>query len=274
MLRYLLLPLLLLVASCAKLPKEKYNQFDMDIELVEMEGHTMIQIKNPILAPLRIWVSSDLDTIQNQLESTEMPIVFSPLADTSIQVLGLGLSMENFSFRIGIGDPAYQVSAKSLALPFQQGSSYNLMQGYNSKPSHNTDYSRYAFDFDLEIGDTICAATGGFVVGVIEGYSKGGENKKWRPYANFITLFDPSTGLYTQYVHLDHMGSLVELGDTVALGQAIGISGSTGYSTDPHLHFNVLKTVNTGQIMISMPLDSIGNYKVSDLRRGQSMIND
>ena len=274
MLRYLLLPLLLLVASCANLPKEKYNQFNLDIELVEQEGHTMIQVKNPILAPLRIWVSSDLDTIQNQLSSTKMPLVLNPLADTSIQLLGLGLSMENFSFRIGIGDPAHQVSVQSLALPFQQGASYNLMQGYNSKPSHNTDYSRYAFDFDLAIGDTICAATSGFVVGVIEEYSKGGKDKKWRDYANFVTLFDPVSGIYTQYVHLDYMGSLVELGDTVVLGQAIGISGSTGYSTDPHLHFNVLRTVNTGQIMISMPLDSIGNYKVSDLRRGQSLVND
>ncbi len=112
------------------------------------------------------------------------------------------------------------------------------------------------------------------MVGVIEEYSKGGKDKKWRNYANFVTLFDPESGIYTQYVHLDHMGSLVELGDTVAFGQAIGISGSTGYSTAPHLHFNVLKTVNTGQIMISMPLDSIGNYKVSDLRRGQSLVND
>lgn len=274
MLRYSLLPLLLLVASCTNLPKEKYNQFKLDIELVELGEYTMIEVKNPILAPLRIWVSSDLDTIQNKLKSIEMPIVLSPLADTSIQLLGLGLSRENFSFRIGIGDPFHQASVQRLALPFQQGASYNLMQGYNSKPSHNTDYSRYAFDFDLEIGDTICAATGGFVVGVIEGYSKGGNNKKWRPYANFITLFDPSVGIYTQYVHLDYMGSFVELGDTVALGQAIGISGYTGYSTAPHLHFNVLETVNTDQIMISMPLDSIGNYKVSDLRRGQSLVND
>ena len=272
--RYLLFSLLLFFLSCANLPKEKFYQFDLDIDLLEADDQTLIQIKNPILAPLRIWISSDIDSIQNQLEQIDGFIMIDPLADTTLQIAGLGLSRKDFSFRAGIGDPNQQVKVNSLALPYPKGTSYKLMQGYNSKPSHNTDYSRYALDFDLQIGDTICAATSGYVVGVVEGYSKGGKSTKWRPYANFITIYDPKSGIYTQYVHLDHMGAIVELGDTISVGQEIGISGYTGYSTDPHLHFNVLKTVDTDQLMVSMPLDSIGSYKVSELRRGQWLKNE
>lgn len=271
--RYLNLFLLLNLCACANLPKEKFYQFDLGIEFLEVDDHTLIQIKNPILAPLRIWISSDIDSIQNQLEQIEGYIMIDPLADTTLHIAGLGLQRNDFTFRAGIGDPNQQVELNSLALPYPKGTSYKLMQGYNSKPSHNTDYSRYALDFDLQIGDTICAATSGYVVGVVEGYTHGGKSKKWRPYANFITLFDPVSGIYTQYVHLDHMGAIAELGDTIIVGQPIGVSGYTGYSTDPHLHFNVLKTVDTDLIMVSMPLDSIGNYKIAELRRGQWLGN-
>jgi murein DD-endopeptidase MepM/ murein hydrolase activator NlpD len=272
--RYLLLSLFIFILSCVNLPKEKFNQFDLGIELLEVDGVTQIQFKNYILAPLRIWISSEIDTIQNQLDESGGFLMIEPLSDTIVYINGVGLSKEDFSFRAGLGDPNQEVLLHSLALPFQKGASFRLMQGYNSKPSHNTDYSRYALDFDMQIGDTICAATSGYVVGVIEEYSKGGKSTKWRPYANFITIYDPVSGIYTQYVHLDYMGSIVELGDTVVTGQAIGISGNTGYSTDPHLHFNVLKTVDTKQLMVSMPLDSIGDYKISELRRGQLLSND
>ena len=41
------------------------------------------------------------------------------------------------------------------------------------------------------------------------------------------------------YWHLQKDGVLVEVGDTVQKGQVIAISGKTGYSAIPHLHFLV-----------------------------------
>lgn len=58
-------------------------------------------------------------------------------------------------------------------------------------------------------------------------------------YGNYVTI-DHGNGWFTRYAHMVKQSPL-EVGDTVAAGQAVGKVGSTGNSTGPHLHFEVLK---------------------------------
>lgn len=55
-------------------------------------------------------------------------------------------------------------------------------------------------------------------------------------YGNFIELSHPN-GMTSLYAHLSRID--VASGDLVAAGSRIGLVGSTGYSTGPHLHFEV-----------------------------------
>jgi murein DD-endopeptidase MepM/ murein hydrolase activator NlpD len=55
-------------------------------------------------------------------------------------------------------------------------------------------------------------------------------------YGQFVLLQHPS-GYQSMYGHLSRI--LVSRGDTVAAGQVIALSGNTGRSTAPHLHFEV-----------------------------------
>ncbi|TFW12689.1 M23 family metallopeptidase [Brevundimonas intermedia] len=76
-------------------------------------------------------------------------------------------------------------------------------------------------------GTTVFTAAEGEVVRT--GYDPKG-------YGNFIEVRHPN-GMSTLYGHLSRID--VANGDAVTMGQRIGLVGSTGYSTGPHLHFEV-----------------------------------
>ncbi len=126
------------------------------------------------------------------------------------------------------------------ALPFEEGKSYRVIQGYFSRFTHK---ERAALDFNLKRGTKIAAAREGVVVRVKEDGTKGGLNRKYRSHGNNIIIQHPD-GSRAGYWHLKHNGAWVNVGDTVKKGQAIGLSGKTGYAMVPHLHFLVWTNKN------------------------------
>ena len=59
-------------------------------------------------------------------------------------------------------------------------------------------------------------------------------------YGNYMVI-DHNNGYYTVYAHMNKFMEGINIGSTVARGQQIGYVGSTGYSTGPHIHFEVWK---------------------------------
>lgn len=129
------------------------------------------------------------------------------------------------------------------ALPYKDGGSHFLIQGYFSRLTHK---ERAALDFKMKRGTKIYAAREGVVIRVKEDGDRGGLNKKYRPYGNNIVIQHPDS-TRAGYWHLQHNGGLVKVGDTVKKGQMIGLSGKTGYTFLPHLHFLVWRFNNNGQ---------------------------
>ena len=124
-------------------------------------------------------------------------------------------------------------------LPYPVGQSFPVSQGFHGKYSH-TGGDSYSIDFKMPEGSPVHAARAGTVVGVKDDSSLGGGNKKHEWDANYI-LIRHSDGTLGHYVHLQKDGAKVKVGDKVAAGQLIGLSGNTGHSTGPHLHFAVFK---------------------------------
>jgi len=81
-------------------------------------------------------------------------------------------------------------------------------------------------DIDASYGTPVEAAASGRVI--IAGRQRG--------YGNVVYI-DHGAGLTTRYGHLSQIN--VTLGQTVTRGQTIGLVGSTGRSTGPHLHYEV-----------------------------------
>ncbi|WP_340063778.1 M23 family metallopeptidase [Ascidiimonas aurantiaca] len=171
-----------------------------------------------------------------------------------------------FSLKAILGDPenAKHNTDYRYALPYPKGKKYKIVQGFNGNFTHNTVKSRYAIDFDLRIGDTICAAREGVVVRTKDHFKEHG-GKEFISKANLITILHDD-GTLAAYVHLDYKGVLVKPGDYVEKGQPIGISGLTGFTRGPHLHFVVREARD-----VSVPIYFEG-YEKKIIKKGKKYV--
>jgi len=139
--------------------------------------------------------------------------------------------------------------------PFEHGSKFKLDQGFGGQFSHQKE-NYYALDFSMDIGTPIVAARAGIVVEVKEDSNRGGASSSYASYGNFISIYHDD-GTFASYVHLKKNGAIVEVGDSVSMGDTIGYSGNTGLSTGPHLHFSVNVPTVTGSRQ-SIPIKLLG----------------
>lgn len=99
--------------------------------------------------------------------------------------------------------------------------------GFRRNPFGGRSYEFHpGMDIDGERGEPVMAPANGTV---IKASVTGG-------YGNMIEI-DHGNGISTRYGHLSKIE--VEVGDTVTRGELIGLIGSTGRSTGPHLHFEL-----------------------------------
>lgn len=121
-------------------------------------------------------------------------------------------------------------------LPFDPVFPRHLGQGPGGTYSH-TGEDYHAFDFVMPIGTEVRAARQGVVVRVIDGFTKGGDDRALAGLANSIIVLHED-GTFATYAHLSR-GIPVKEGERVSRGQALARSGQTGWTTAPHLHFVV-----------------------------------
>jgi len=135
---------------------------------------------------------------------------------------------------------------KQLMVPTQEpviGGLLGSAFGWRIDPLNGRSALHTGLDFPSEPGTPILAAAGGVVV----------TQEYHSAYGNMVEV-DHGNDLVTRYAHASKV--LVKKGDVVKRGQKIAEVGTTGRSTGPHLHFEVLvqgvfqdpqKFLNAGQ---------------------------
>ena len=148
------------------------------------------------------------------------------------------------------GNPSARPQDVEYLLPLRQ-SRNRVDQGFGGSFSHSDEQNLYALDFAADIGTPVIAARAGTVMQVESDFSKAGlKQEKYGGRANFVRILhdDGTMGLYA---HLATNGVLARVGQRVSAGQQIGLSGNTGFTTGPHLHFAL--QVNRGMRLVSIP---------------------
>lgn len=112
----------------------------------------------------------------------------------------------------------------------------HVTTGYQSGGALWSSGSHSGVDFQAASGTSVVAVGAGTVVEAGWGGA----------YGNNVVL-RMKDGTYTQYGHLSSIG--VSVGQSVGSGEQIGVSGSTGNSTGPHLHFEARTTPEYGSDM-------------------------
>ena len=109
-----------------------------------------------------------------------------------------------------------------------------ITSGYGNRihPIFGTERWHSGIDIGAAAGATVIAADSGTVS--VATYSSS--------YGNYVMIYH-SNGTYTLYAHMSSLA--VTAGQSVTKGDTIGYVGSTGWSTGPHLHFEIRNSGGT-----------------------------
>lgn len=134
-------------------------------------------------------------------------------------------------------------------LPYPVSRAYYCSQGFNSDFSHHGSF-KYSVDFIMPVGSVITASRAGQVVHTDASFSDddhaiGHEN---------VIIIRHADSTHARYVHLTQNGVLVSINEWVQPGDTIGLSGNSGESRYPHLHFDVTQSFS-GRSDQTIPFD-------------------
>ncbi len=115
----------------------------------------------------------------------------------------------------------------------------NILGIKKESPTHKGQFKN-SIDYRLPEGTPVYAAETGKVIFVKSDSNIGGPKKEFWNEGNAVVIKHKNNE-FSRYEHLKHKGVTVKEGQIVKKGAIIGYSGNTGYSTAPHLHFQVFK---------------------------------
>jgi murein DD-endopeptidase MepM/ murein hydrolase activator NlpD len=247
-LRRTFVPLLILCFTSGSAICEPYP-FTVDIQQTA-ENHQILA-KNAGPAPVSVRLA--LSSSENIRSNTPWPIfaVIRPYSQQQLAIVEPANRQRSsrFATRVSFQPGNYLASHAAgtrYRLPFADNQTFVISQASNGPLStHDSAENRHAIDITMPTGTPVVAARSGTVIEVAADYQRGSKDRTLVNAANHIRILHEDDTIAT-YAHLAENGVLVNIGEAVEAGQHIGLSGSTGYSSGPHLHFAVQRLQRKG----------------------------
>jgi hypothetical protein len=248
---------------------DRMSDFGFDGGRIDFEmrrdGDVIVEIaRNRYAVPVVMhWTFADLDNLDATGPISET--VMLPAAD---RPNGFGASVVLTTFRIRdmsrafhrelqmharFGNPSTRPEPYAYRLPYRAGSTYSVLQGFHGTFSHRGS-NEYAVDFDCPVATPVLAARPGLVVAAHAAAQGSGTTPEYLEYrrTNFVLVLHDD-GTLGEYMHLAPSGVRVAVGQHVDRGDELALSGNTGFSSTPHLHFQVMTAATDGISALSFP---------------------
>ncbi len=241
--RGLLFALLLAAAGLGPGCASRFTGFDSCVDLLclswERAGRTAILYADNRY-PVPVTLSFDFAELQGALVREALPQKRILPANERSALSRVYLTDDairanpQLDFRLGAFTTVPDSDAR-YAVPFGGSEPRPVTQALGG-PTHRGEM-QHAIDFAMPVGTPVLAARGGVVVVVADGEGRGGADPRLEARGNSVIVAHDDQTLAT-YGHLSQ-GIPVRVGDRVERGDPIARSGSSGFSTGPHLHFHV-----------------------------------
>lgn len=199
----------------------------------------VLYARNSEYYPITVRLTLDLTNMVFSASNTPYLVVPARVEKYKLGEITVAKSGEvsrfQFQYDLAMGDLTLTKYDKNYVydLPFLKGKSCKLFQGYNGKFSHQNENS---LDFSMPEGSEVLAARDGVVVEIVQNNNQSCPTEECKIYNNYITIIH-NDGTFARYGHLKFNGAKVNIGDKVKKGDLIALSGNTGWTSGPHLHF-------------------------------------
>ena len=219
------------------------------LDIKKQKGTDVVFVRNDLYAPVEVALAfTGMSNVRGAPTET-IRRVLPARSNTRLALLtavsGGKPLVYTPQFQYSLGDPAG--AAQSYRYPFPwRGGPFRLSQGANGDYSHYGPKNKYAMDIAMPVGTPIIAARAGVVVKIENSQNGRGTD----PSGNFVRVLHDD-GTMGVYLHLKQGSVSVREGQRVAVGSPLALSGNTGNSSGPHLHFVVQR--NTGGGLVSIP---------------------
>lgn len=217
-----------------------------EFTIVQKGAVNYFRVRNPFYAPMSI------ELISPQVANGKKEWLVPP--QTVMDLIQSSDAIEPYKYRWQLGDAAVVPARQRYQFPVQTPACTPISQSFNGRFSHTKDHSRYAVDIAMDVGTPIVAARAGVVVRVKDDYHMGGVNDYFLDKGNYVSVIHED-GTFASYYHILLGTAAVKAGDQVQAGQLLAKSGSSGFSSGPHLHFVIYR--NAGFRQQSIPFQFI-----------------